>query len=116
MAMLCCVAARSTFALVVGKTAFRAQLARLEKKVEQRVETDAESDRARALLREVSMHARALRLETGEFPHSLGEALPDDPWGRPIEYRRLHAERAQVWSRGPDGVRATEDDVEIDIE
>ncbi len=116
MSLLCCVAAGSTFALVVGKAAFHQQIERLEREIEHQEAVDAERENAFMLLRELAMHVRTIRLETGEFPREIGEGAPDDPWGNEIEYRRIHSARARVWSRGPDGIRGTEDDVELEID
>jgi len=36
---------------------------------------------------------------------------PNDPWGRAYEFARIRGGEFRVWSRGPDGVAGTEDDV-----
>lgn len=52
----------------------------------------------------------------GEFPETLSEAPPPDPWDRPIRYERLSAERAMLRSSGPDREFGTKDDVERAVE
>jgi hypothetical protein len=57
--------------------------------------------------------------EGNEYPHRLAEvdpllrvALPfDDPWGRPIHYRRIDDGHYDIASAGPDGTLGNEDDV-----
>ena len=44
-------------------------------------------------------------------PHPLLEAIPQDGWGNPFEYRILDRTSYQVRSNGPDGMPNTEDDL-----
>ncbi len=51
----------------------------------------------------------------GEFPETLDEAPPKDPWGRAIEYTRAAPNRALLRSAGPDGKFGSKDDVRRDV-
>lgn len=75
-----------------------------------------ELDSAGELLKEVSLHVRRQRAERGEFPRRPTEALPDDPWGTPLEYERIHPQHARLRSAGPDRHFGTGDDIESVIE
>jgi general secretion pathway protein G len=44
----------------------------------------------------------------------LGSPVPLDPWGNPYQYSYpgvRNPDKYDVWSRGPDGVNGTEDDI-----
>ncbi len=75
-----------------------------------------ERDAADELLREVALHVHSRRAEEGAFPHRPGTALPDDPWGTPLEYERLDPHRARVRSAGPDRRFGTDDDIEHELD
>jgi type II secretion system protein G len=75
------------------------------------------------------------RIETGELPRDLESLLvlppeltnptkwhglyldkhrlPEDPWGNKFEYQALiqSTGKFRVWSRGPDGISGTRDDI-----
>jgi hypothetical protein len=106
-------AAASTALMHAGVLAqIRSLQARLEELRTRRAEREAADD----LIREVSLHVRAERMERGEFPHRPGEALPDDPWGTPLEYERIDRSHARVRSAGPDREFGSDDDLEAALD
>lgn len=39
--------------------------------------------------------------------------LPVDPWNNPYRYCRISAKEFRIWSRGPDGLSGTRDDITL---
>jgi len=71
---------------------------------------------AKALLDGLAASIVSAARGAGELPEVLDEALPDDPWGRPVSYERMSAELAVLRSTGPDGKLGTRDDVRRDVD
>jgi general secretion pathway protein G len=78
---------------------------------------------AKAQCKQYYDDAKAWRLETNKWPESLDEMespirqgeenftqIVPDPWGNPYVMER-DGNRIRVWSSGPDGEEATEDDI-----
>ena len=78
---------------------------------------------AKAQCKQYCDSAKTWRLETNKWPESLDEmeapvrpgeenwaAIVDDPWGNPYTLER-DGNRIRIWSWGPDGEEATEDDI-----
>ena len=63
-----------------------------------------------AALRDLAGSLESIRSVEFEYPLSLPELPPIDPWGQPIEYRRVSPDRAELRSLGPDGLSGTADD------
>jgi hypothetical protein len=67
----------------------------------------------------LNAHLATSFAEGNEYPHRLAQvdpmlrvALPfDDPWGRPLHYRRIDDGHYDIASAGPDGTLGNEDDV-----
>jgi POT family proton-dependent oligopeptide transporter len=65
-------------------------------------------------LKSVADRVEAAFAESGEFPASF-DALPTDPWGNPIRYKRPHSGEARISSDGPDGEAGTRWDLGITL-
>lgn len=69
---------------------------------------DDQADREAALDQLERLEAQVLRhaSRSGGLPDSLSEVtgdLPLDPWGGRVQYRRLGADRFELFARGADG-------------
>ncbi len=67
------------------------------------------------LLDELEGYLLSLHADTNGFPESLPEALPDDPYGRPVRYERRDLDHALLMSDGRDQKSDTTDDVTRDV-
>lgn len=91
---------------------------RLARARARRAEAVQELDRSadtKSFLDDLAARLDASSRGAGEFPETLDEAPPKDPWGRPIEYTRAAPGRALLRSAGPDGRFGTKDDVRRDV-
>jgi len=63
-----------------------------------------------AALRDLAAALESIRSVEFEYPLTLPELPPIDPWGQPIVYRRISPDRAELRCLGPDGISGTADD------
>ncbi len=92
--------------------------------------SDAMNDTAQLQVRELTNALELYKIKTGQFPSTdeglevlanpegsrrpIMDLIPTDPWNQEYEYRSPgvhHPNRFDLWSRGPDGVTATDDDI-----
>lgn len=97
---------------LVSSLAFEALIATLRSKV-----ADAMIIRARVDMRSLETELAMYRLDNGRYPRGLEQLIPRstqsrtaDPWGERYEYE-LVDDHPRIWSRGPDRISGTNDDV-----
>jgi hypothetical protein len=88
---------------------------RLRQKIDRGRAEKGQASAAERQLRELGLTLEARRAHEFEFPVSLGELAPDDPWGTAIVYRRLSPDSAELRSAGADRRPGTEDDVVLEL-
>ena len=57
-----------------------------------------------------ALHSQPNDVDASKYTQVLKEAIPNDPWGKPYEYK-LNGGSFELRSVGPDGQSGTDDDV-----